>query len=452
MTRRLLFGYLAVTAVVLVLLEVPLGVTFARREREALVGDVRRDAESTARFATGPLSAERPEALRDVAEAYRAETGGRLVVVDEAGRSVADSDERTGRDFSTRPEIQVALRGDELTGVRTSESLGQRLLVAAVPVNPGGEVVGAVRITYPYDIVEDRIRRSWLILGGVAVVTLVAVSLLGWWLARSLAQPIREIEGMARRLGQGELGARAPMPRGPPELRHLAEELNEAAGRIQQLRAAQEAFLADASHQLRTPLTALRLRLENIEAADAANEDVVAALAEIGRLSRIVNGVLHLARADATIDARPTVVDLDLLVRERTEAWQPVAEDRDVTIVIRAAGGRRALATPDHLHQVLDNLIANALDVSPTGGRVWLTIGSADGWIEIHVSDEGPGMPADQRATASDRFTNRSGTSSGFGLGLAIASRLLDIDGGRLDLLDASTGGLDARIRLRPAR
>lgn len=452
MIRRLLLAYLAVTVVVLAVLEIPLGVTFARREREALVGDVRRDAEETARFAAGPLATQAPGRLPEIAAAYRQETGGRLVVVNRDGRAVADSQEPAGGDFSTRPEVSIALRGEGVSGVRTSETLGERLLVVAVPVDPGGEVIGVVRITYPFGIIEDRIRQTWLILVGVAAVTLTVVTGIGWWLARSIAEPIRAMSHAAQRLGEGELGARTPVPRGPPEVRQLAEELNDAAGRLQELRTTHDAFLADTSHQLRTPLAALQLRLENLEATDPTNTDVAAALAEVHRLSRIVDGVLHLGRAGGDPSAKPVSVDVPSVLAERAEAWEPVAAERSVVLVRNTNVDAAALAHPDHLHQALDNLIANALDASPAGGRLWLTTALEDGWVEIHVADEGPGMSAERRARASDRYTNRGEGSGGFGLGLAIASRLVALDGGRLDLLQAPTGGLDARVRLRPSQ
>jgi signal transduction histidine kinase len=161
--------------------------------------------------------------------------------------------------------------------------------------------------------------------------------------------------------------------------------------------------------------------------------------------------LLHLARAGADGGARVTPIDVEAALRDRVGAWQPVAQDRGVTIVLNAAADTAALATPDHLPQVLDNLIANAIDVSRPRGRVWLSSARDDGWVEIHVADEGPGMSADRRARAFDRFSSRGKSSGGFGIGLAIANRLVTIDGGQLDLLNAPTGGLDARIRLRPA-
>ena len=453
MTRRLLLGYLGLTALVLLVLEVPLGVTFARRERDALVADVRRDTESIARFATGPLAEEDYGPLGNVVLGYEQATGGRVVVTDADGRSVADSTGTPGRSFASRPEVEDALGGTETSGFRRSETLDQRLLFVAVPVDPAGEVVGTVRVTYPAEIVDDRIRRTWLVLAGVALVTLAAVTVLGWWMARSLARPVRDIEGAARRLGDGDLAARAPVPSGPAELRGLAEELNESAARLERLVGGQSEFVADVSHQLRTPLTALRLRLDVLEGdldEDAAAE-VGAALTEVDRLSRLVDGLLALARAEQS-PSDPERVDLHEVLEDRRRAWGPLADENDVEITVRVDGPVRALVTSGHLEQTLDNLISNAIEVSPAGHHIWLTASQTDAVVDVHVVDAGPGMSAEERARAFDRF--RSGgedSGRGFGLGLAIAQRLTSVDGGHLALDAASTGGLDAHLRLRAA-
>ncbi|HEX2038612.1 MAG TPA: ATP-binding protein [Acidimicrobiales bacterium] len=457
MTRRLLLGYLSVTAFMLVILEVPLGATFARFERSNLIAAVRHDAATLALFAEEPLEEGQVAQLEQVVDRYQEATDGRAVVVDAAGVLVADSDpfEPGPRDFSSRPEIAAALQGRESHGFRPSESLGTELLYVAVPVSSGGALRGAVRVTYPASYVQERIVRTWFVLAGVGLVVLAFVALLSLRVARSVTEPVRRLERAASALGEGTLSARAPMPRGPDELRVLTREFNDTAAKLERLVDAQRAFVADASHQLRTPLAALRLRLEILEGevGDRGREDLEAALAEVHRLSRLVNGLLELARAEHRA-AAAAPVDLAAVVAERVVAWAPLAEEREVSVVADVPPGTVAMSTPGTMEQVLDNLVANALDVSLPGSTVTVRAGTVDGWVEVHVLDQGPGMPPERRATAFDRFWRAPDGEQrigGFGIGLAIVRQLVVADGGHVQLLEAPGGGLDAVVRLRPA-
>jgi signal transduction histidine kinase len=456
-TRRLLLGYLSVTAFMLVILEVPLGATFARFERSNLIAAVRHDASTLALFAEEPLEEGRTEQLQQVVERYESATEGRAVVVDANGALVADSEpfEPGPRDFSSRPEVADALQGRETYGFRPSESLGTELLYVAVPVSSGGALRGAVRVTYPASYVQERIVRTWFVLAGVGLVVLAFVALLSLRVARSVTEPVRRLERAASALGEGKLSARAPMPRGPEELRVLTREFNDTAAKLERLVDAQRAFVADASHQLRTPLAALRLRLEMLEGDvdGRAREDVEGALAEVHRLSRLVNGLLELARAEHRAVAAASI-DIGAVVADRVLAWGPLAEERNVSLVADVPPGTVALSTPGTLEQVLDNLVANALDVSPVGSTVTVRGANADGWVEVHVLDQGPGMPPERRATAFDRFWRAPDGEQrlgGFGIGLAIVRQLVVADGGHVQLLEAPGGGLDAVVRLRPA-
>lgn len=458
MTRRLLIGYLSVTAFMLVILEVPLGATFARFERSNLISAVKHDAVTLALFAEELMESRNVGALQRVVEQYQDETGGRAVIVDTFGAELADSDSPspgTPRDFSSRPEITDALAGREVHGFRRSETLDSDLLYVAVPVASGGSLRGAVRVTYPASFVEERIVRTWFVLAGVGLVVLGFVTLLSFRLARAVTEPVRQLERAASQLGEGRLEARAPMPTGPEELRVLTRQFNDTAAKLERLVDAQRAFVADASHQLRTPLAALRLRLEVLEdeVPLAAREDLEGALAEVHRLSRLVNGLLELARAEHR-PSTPAAVDVRSVVRERVAAWAPLAEERGVSIVDGVQGSVVAAATPGHLEQVLDNLVANAVDVSPVDGVIWLGATRTGEWVEVHVVDEGPGMAPERRATAFDRFWRAPDAGSrigGFGIGLAIVRQLVVADGGEVELLEAAGGGLDACVRLRAA-
>lgn len=458
MTRRLVLSYLAVTFLVVLALEVPLGITYTHRQRDYLAREVERDAFALSSFAEDTLEGREQTDLTRLAERYASTTGARVVIVDRDGKAVADTDPpKPGeRSFADRPELQQALQGRVATGSRYSKTLGHGFVYVAVPSASGGIVHGAVRITFPTSTVDARVRRYWLTLAAVAVVSLAAAGAVGALLARSVSRPLARVEGAATAMGAGDLAVRVPDDTGPAEVRALAGAFNETAARLEELVSAQEQFVGDASHQLRTPLTALRLRLENLETEigpDAA-DDLRAAEAEVARLSRLVDGLLALARADrvaASATAGPTRV-ADLL-EERRATWDPVAAERDVDLRVDVQGDPVARATRDRVTQALDNLIANALEVAPPGSSVTLA-GQASRLgvtAELHVVDHGPGLTAEQRERAFDRFwraTSAGGSLGGSGLGLAIVRKLVRADGGEVELLEADGGGLDAVIRL----
>ena len=452
MSRRLLISYLALAIVVLALLEIPLGISYARNERHDLSTNVERDAVALASLAEDALEqrASAPPAVARLARRYQRDTGGRVVVVDAQGRALVDSESQgVGADFSSRPEIAAALDGTVATGTRHSNTLGTDLLYVAVPAASGGIVHGAVRITYPTSEVDERVRRYWLVLAAIAAVVLaVAVALAGGF-ARWIVRPLSRVEEAAGEVAAGNLNVRVPAT-GPPELRRLAGSFNEMVVQLGSLLHSQEQFVADASHQLRTPLTALRLRLENLARdGDGRREgEFEAALEELERLSALVDGLLTLARADRAAST-PAELDVASGLGERVEAWSALAEEQQVRLVARVEGRLHALATPGRLEQVLDNLLANALEVAPTGSDIELTAARSGPLVEIRIRDRGPGMSSEEIAHAFDRFWRGGADEAGFGLGLAIVQRLVHADGGEIELRPREGGGLDAILRLR---
>jgi signal transduction histidine kinase len=434
-SRRLLASYLALTVAVLVALEVPLAIVNARAERRDLTAKVERDAFAAASLAEDSLqSGKTSPTLRSLAIRYRRSTGGRIVIVDRRGRSIADSAPTTPgeRSFVSRPEIAAALRGQTVEGIRFSQTLHARLLYVAVPVASAGRVFGAVRITYPTSTLDSRTNRYRFSLLGVALIVLAAATVVGLLLARSVALPLRRLEAVAARIGAGELDARASEDSGPPEVRGLARQLNRTTAQLSALITSQDQFVADASHELRTPLTALRLRLENGETE--------AAIEEVERLSRLVEELLALARADAEGGAA-TAVGLGDVVTRRVELWTPYADEHDVALTVVDEGAIVSVGL-GRVEQILDNLLANAIEASPPGSTVSVSASAR----ELHVVDEGAGLSEAERRRAFDRFW-RAGTGPGSGLGLAISKRLVEVDGGTIELRAAAGGGIDAVVR-----
>ena len=456
MTRRLVLSYLAITVIVLAVLEIPLAIFFGQREEERLIADAERDAVVLASFYEEVLE-DRLEPDPTAAEDYASRNASRVIVVDDSGISVLDTGAEVPRDFSTRPEVETALTGTRAAGIRYSETLETDIVFVAVPVASGGTVHGVLRLTLDAHEVTERIQNFWMGLVGVAVVVLVAVAGIGWAIARSVTRPLRDLEQASRRFARGDLDATEIDPDAPPEVRSLGSSMNTMAARLDDLIAEQRAFVGDASHQLRTPLTALRLRLENLETTVSTaghEQEVRAAIDEIERLSELVNDLLRLARAEQ----KPPLETLDaaMIARDRVDTWQAVADESGVTIEagiapevveVEAAGGA--------IEQILDNALDNAVEHAPTGSTVNVGLEVDGSTVTIHVDDEGPGLDDEAKRRAVERFWRADPTKPGTGLGLAIADTLATASGGSLHLADHPYGdngrGLSVVVRLRRA-
>jgi signal transduction histidine kinase len=474
MTRRLLLGLLGFAALVLALLIVPLGIANQRSERTDLTLRLERDAVAAAALAGGLLdpgtaatSDVRDAAIRDRLDAHAAETGARVVVVNPAGSSVLDTGEpgrgvELGRDFSTRPEVAAALEGSVESGERGSDTLGHQLLYVAVPVSFGGESLGAVRLSFPAEELEERITRYWLGLVAIALAVLGIASVAALLVARWIGRPLEAIAQIADDVGAGDLTVRADESDGPPEVRAVAARLNASVAAVQRTIEDQRAFTADASHQLRTPLHSLTLRLDNVVHELAAGDledaaaDIDKAAAEVERLAALVEALLVLERADRRGELPSELIDVADVVRSREPSWTERAARVDVRIEVDVPDGLEAYAIDVHLEQVLDNYVDNALAVTPSGRSVRVIGRRVGNTVELHVVDDGPGLPDEDLEQVFRRFHSaagrpRSAGSGGFGLGLAIVRRLAEVDGGRAELRHGSGRGIDAMVSYRGA-
>ena len=318
-------------------------------------------------------------------------------------------------------------------------------------------MVGTVIVARPNKSLDSDIVALWVILGTISALAIIAAAVLAFGLARWVSSPLKGLDAAARRLADGDLAIRTVVGSGPPELRRLGTTFNTMAGRLEALVHGNRAVIADVSHQLRTPLAALRLRLDLL-AADAAQSDpatsheLAGALDELARLSRLVDGLLAVARAENVVPV-PVAVDIAEVARERVVAWHPVADDRSIVLTATSAGGGLAGAAgasvlawigEGHLEQILDNLIANALEALSSGLRVTVITAATPTGARITVRDHGPGMSAEDRERAFLRF----GTSSpnGTGLGLAIVHRLTTSNGGTASLAETPGGGLTVTL------
>jgi signal transduction histidine kinase len=302
--------------------------------------------------------------------------------------------------------------------------------------------VALARSTEPLDH-RLTVLRGWL--AAVSVAALIAAALIATALARWVSRPLGALERTAQHLGDGDFSARAPAAAGPPEVRRLAGIFNRMAGRLETLVSGHQAMMADVSHQLRTPLAALRLRLDvlAIQAPDNLAEELAGAHDEIGRLSRMVDGLLAVARAE-NVTAAPVPVQVEAVIRDRCAAWKPAADEKPVDLSAPATEPLTARMREGHLEQILDNLVANAIEAVPCGGNIRIMARPAGDRVRIIVADDGPGMTPQQRQAAFRRFA--SARPGGTGLGLAIVHRLITADGGTAELSDSPGGGLTVAL------
>lgn len=452
----------AFTGIILLVQGIPLSSYLRSVERDRIVTGLERDAFTLAGASEEALQLGgqiQDDGVQTAIRRYASTSGARVVVVGADGRVTASSDGTDLRqEYTNRPEIEEALAGRPVAGERDSRSVGEPLLYVAVPVRSGTNVLGAVRITYPAAevdaVVDDKVR----LLSIVGIVTLLAAAGIAFLLASIVTRPLRRLSDTAEAIADGDLSARVD-PHTIGELGDVADAFNRMAKRVEALVAAQRGFAGDASHQLRTPLTALRLRLEMAEAMIGANAELAESLEamrdDVDRMQRLVDGLLVLARADRD-EQRLSPVDVGAIVLERVESWRPLAAEHEVSIHVVGQGRLEtpnAWAMPDALDQIIDNYVDNAVEVAPQGSVITLEIIPSHGHVDIVVEDQGPGLLAEAKAHAFDRFWRGDSQRPGSGLGLAIVRSLADASGAvvRLDDAQGSPTGVRAVVSLRSA-
>jgi signal transduction histidine kinase len=445
------FAY--VLLLILVALEVPLALNLARRIDAEVKNEAAAQAFVVSAGASGRMN--NPKQLAELAKDAGLDLGGRVIIIDRRGRLRADSTDPSPGPVRyaspSRPELRTALSGQRAQGERHSATLGEDLLYTAVPVTNNGVVVGAVRVTQSLDAVHARIRRAVLALVAIGGFALVLGLALAWVLASSLSKPLRSLAETARRVEAGDLDARAEGA-GAREQREVATAFNDMTDRLGTVLAAQREFVANASHQLRTPLTGLRLRLEAARAkgGEAARPELEAAEREVERLARLLTSLLTLAReGDKPGPSRP--VSLARAAARAHERWAGAAKQEGRSLELVGNGDAAIDASDEDVAILLDNLIENALRYSPS--RVAVDWGRDGGEAWLAVLDEGPGVAAGEEKRLFERFARGSAGSdrSGTGLGLAIVDALARRWRGRAALANRLEGGMRAEVRFPAA-
>ena len=437
MARRIAVAVLALITALLAVVAIPLGLLTSAQDRRDFQASTATAATTIANVAEERLEAgvHRTALSRSIREMGR--QGDELAVYDSAGHLIASTARRPAVSRSVRSQVRSQI---------TYPSGNRLVVLAPVVLDRGHGSVDTVALSRSTMSLDHRIMVLWALIGGVAAAGLAAAAMVAVGLARWLSGPITTLAGAARQLGEGELGTRTRVRSGPPETQNLSAAFDTMAARIESLVRGNQALMADVSHQVRTPLAALRLRLDLLaqDADETTAGELAGAQEEIARLARMTSGLLAVARAqNNTVKARQ--VDVTTIARARADTWQPAADERGITLTVAAGEPVVVWLGEDHLEQILDNLLANAIDALTPGGAITVTAQATGSRAQILVRDDGPGMSAQQQGAAFRRFTTGGG---GAGLGLAIVDRLATANGGAATLSDTPGGGLTVSIGL----
>src|SRR5581483_2641581 len=391
---------------------------------------------------------------------YARTLGARVTLVDARLQTVVTSDpQQAPADQSAAPELLAARQGRAAADIRRDVASGEERLFVAAPIAEDRRgPIGFVQLARPMAPVYAEIGRLWLSLlaaGGAMLLLTVLVSLA---LARRLAGPVLDLTRASERLAQGALAERA-RPSGPAEIRQLGQAFNRMAERLQEMLARQQAFVAHAAHEFRSPLAGLRLRLEMLQRADARDDPALAQRylgqmeGEVEHLRQLVDHLLVLVSLDEGQQPPRVALDLAPLLYAVADEVGPLARAAGIELRVDVPPHLPLLsASPEQLRIVVRNLLDNAIKYTPAGGQITLAAQAAAGALQVQVRDTGVGIPADALPHVFDRFYRvdaaRSGRQGGAGLGLALVRAIVAAHGGEVQAASAPGVGSTFTVRL----
>jgi signal transduction histidine kinase len=407
---RLLVSTVGIALAAVLVLGIPLGVVQARRERSTATSRLEREADAVAAAVDDRLEAHQP---LDPIRLEQLVHQGHQVTVTVPGRPPT--------------VVGASIEGGAL---RVPSGASQRArVIAAAPMSE----------------LSERQRHVWLVVSALSAAGILAAVLLALVQGRRLARPLERLARTSSRLGTGDFSARAAHSR-VPEIDAVAQALDASAVRIARLIGREREFSANVSHQLRTPLTGLRLRLEELgglEDPDEIAQEVERALDQTDRLERTIRELLVASRG-AGRDVRSLA--LHELIGEHVAGWRPIFAKAGRRVVVAASSQVTALASAGAVGQALDVLLENALRHG--AGTVTVALESLDDDVRIVVLDEGSGIPDEARAAIFERGSSLAG---GTGVGLSLARALVEADGGQLVLARPRPPRFEIRLRVAVA-
>ena len=413
MRHRLTFAIVLVAAGAVTLFALPLAVVLRDGYRDQELLRLQRDTVAAARVIDLGTTAGDPVELPHGTDL--------LAVYDGTGRRIASSS-------ASSPRRADAVVADAVARRRPATRVGGGRLVVAVPLLTGERVTGAIRAQRSAHAVSARAHHAWLTLAAVAAGVVLLALLAALLLGRHLARPLERVAIAATRLGDGDFSVRSPRG-GIAEVDAVADALDLSAKRLDDLISRERSFSADASHQLRTPLAALRLELEAMQLSMGPSAEVARAVGQVDRLEQTIQTLLAIAR-----DAPRANVSCDIasILAASETRWHGrlAAEGRRLTLDTPTVSPPIA-ASGVVIEEILDVLLDNAL--THGAGNVSISLRDYDEWVAVELRDHGAGFPEPVQAA----FERRSGRHAGHGIGLALARSLAHAEGGRLSIANA---------------
>ena len=446
--RQLVFSFVVFGLAILVATLIPFGILSSHAHRSSFVDEVLGDAQRSA----GTLGRQTPSPSV-VAERYE----GAAVAAWLLHPGGSPWGDPTSRDafpalLTRAPEIESARRGTSEARIGDTPD-GRRVLVA-VPIIQSGRLSAVLWVSASLAQVARLDRQRWALLAGIGAVAMAGAAFVGMSLARTLTKRLEVVAHGASRFGEGRLGERIEVG-GSDEIASLAEQLNVMAGEIDRLVEREKSFVAAASHQIRTPLAAIKIRIDELLAAGHATDpesiEYLKEMAdEVDRLTSLTTRLLDLSSAEKLPESRPLVASR--AIREAVDRVAPLAQHHSLSIGVRIEDEDAIISAPQGaFEEALFNLIDNAVKFSRPGGVVEVHAGLDNGSLVVDVADRGPGIPREALGRVLDPFFRATRQKPGHGLGLAISARLCSSSGATLVIDERPDGGTVARISW-PAR
>ncbi|MFF4426810.1 ATP-binding protein [Streptomyces sp. NPDC001549] len=473
MHRRLLAIVCALVAGLILALSVPLVRTTAEHTIQTSFTGRVQDTAWFADMAATALETGRTSRLEAAATRYTRLYDSQVAIVDADREVVVAPTPVNLKEPHVRSALLQALADRPPEQPTVVWPWDNRPFIHADAIKRDGHILGAVLIISPTDRARSEVADylTLVVLGSLTALTIVLIAV-ATPIVRWVLRPIHELDRATHEVAQGRLQTHVSDRAGAPELRRLANSFNAMADSMHASQEQQRAFVAQASHQLRNPLTALRLRVENVE--DYVNDpqglhELHSAVEEADRFGKMLDGLLRMARAEAS-EAERTPIDVSAVVTHRADAWRAAFDAEGIPLTTRIPANINALSLPGCLDQTLDTLLDNALkfgDGSPVDVSVTRTpaphgddtanrrstADEAYDRVEVTVRDQGSGLTAEELSQAGGRFwrSTRHQNIPGTGLGLALTRILVEAGGGELHLASAQPHGLTATVRLPTA-